>query len=86
MENQSDHRQKIESTVIGSNVRSQQWGLVLGFVLCSMSILGGFYLILNDKDATGLAAIIVPLASLAGVFIYARREQRIERENKNLTI
>ena len=61
-------------------------GLILGALICLVSIVGGIHLILNDKDASGLAAIIVPLASLAGVFIYAKREQRIERENKNPSI
>ena len=85
-ESQSAHRQSIEAKVVDSNVGSQRLGLILGALLCFVSIAGGIYLILNDKDISGLAAIIMPLASLSGVFLYAKREQRIERENKNLNI
>ena len=85
-ENQSAHRQRIESKVIDSNVSSQLLGLILGAVICLVAIAGGIYLILNDKDISGLAAIIVPLVSLSTVFLYSKREQRIERENKNLSI
>lgn len=85
-ESQSAHRQKMESQVIGSNVSSQRLGLILGALLCLVSIAGGIYLISNDKDISGLAAIITPLATLAGVFVYAKREQRIERESKNLSL
>lgn len=85
-ESQSAHRQKMESKVIDSNVSSQRLGLFLGALLCLVSIAGGIYLISTDKDVYGLAAIIAPLVSLAGVFVYAKREQRIERENKNLSI
>ena len=85
-ENQSSHRQRIESKVVDANVNSQRLGLLLGALICLVAIAGGIYLILNGKDISGLAAIIAPLASLSAVFVYAKREQRIERENKNLSI
>ena len=49
-ENQSTHRQSIEAKVVDSNVKSQQLGLILGALICFLSIAGGIYLILNDKD------------------------------------
>ena len=85
-ESQSAHRQKMEAKVISSNVSSQLLGLILSALICLVSISGGIYLILCDKDISGLASTITPLAALVGVFIYAKREQRIERESKNLNI
>ncbi|MBI2060139.1 MAG: hypothetical protein HYT87_10240 [Nitrospirae bacterium] len=44
----------------------------MGFALAGATILGGFYLVAHDKDAQGMAAIIVALAGLVGSFLYAR--------------
>ena len=85
-ENQSTHRQRIEAKVINSNVSSQTLGLILGALISLVTIVGGIYLILKGKDISGLAAVITTLASLAGVFIYAKRDQRLERASKNLNI
>ena len=81
-EKQSDHRQTLERTKINSDIKSERIGTVLGFILVMTAILGGVYLILHDKDTSGLVSILGSLVTLAGVFIYGRQAQRKERDAK----
>jgi uncharacterized membrane protein len=79
---QSRHRQTIERTVIESNAFVQKVGPFLGFIVAMTAVVGGIILILKGKDGYGLAAIITPLAALAGVFIYGKTQQRRELNAK----
>lgn len=81
-EQQAKHRQNIEKTVIDSNAFVQKVGPFLGFVVAMTAVVGGIILILKGKDGYGLAAIIAALASLAGVFIYGKRQQRKDLDEK----
>ncbi len=81
-ENQAKHRQGLEGAVVHGNIRSETRGQVFAFILGLLTIGGGFWLIANGKDAYGIAAIITAFATLAGVFIYGRRQQARERERK----
>lgn len=74
-ERQGAHRQGLESKVINSNIINERMGMLLGFALCVAALSAGTYLILQGKDATGIAAIIIALASPAAVFIYGKRKQ-----------
>lgn len=81
-EQQSRHRQSIETKVIDSNTFVQKLGPVLGFIVAMTAVIGGIVLVLKGKDGYGLAAIITPLAGLASVFIYSKQQQRKELDNK----
>ncbi len=81
-EQQSRHRQGIENKVIDSNVFVQKLGPFLGFIVAMTAVVGGIVMILNGKDGYGLAAIIGALASLTGVFIYGKQQQKKELDNK----
>lgn len=81
-ERQAAHRQHLESAVVTGNVRSEARGQVCAFFLCLVAVLGGIYLIANDKNVMGLAAIITAFASVAGIFVYGRYQQQQERERK----
>ena len=81
-ESQMRHRQTLESAVVNGNITAQSRGQTMGFILGLVAILGGIGLIAFNKNAEGLAAIITAFASLAGVFVYGRIEQRIERQQK----
>ena len=85
-ERQSTHREGIERLVIEENVASQKRGSIFAFIICLVAIVGGFVLIATGKDAYGLASIVASLATLAGVFVYAKRQQRREREEKAATL
>lgn len=85
-ERQSVHREGIERLVIEENIASQKRGSIFAFIICLVALLGGFYLIATGKNGYGLASIIGSLATLAGVFVYAKREQRKEREEKSAAL
>jgi uncharacterized membrane protein len=81
-EGQVAHRQELEKTVIASNCHAQKSGPIYGFIVCMTAIVGGVYLIQQGKGASGLAAIISALASLAIVFVYGRTKQQQELKKK----
>jgi len=85
-ERQSAHREALEAKVVNANVASQARGSFYAFTICLVTIVGGFYLVATGKSIYGVAAIIGSLATLAGVFIVARREQRKERVEKSTTL
>jgi uncharacterized membrane protein len=82
-ERQSSHREGLEKSVIDANIASQKRGSIFAFILCLLVILGGFYLIAHGKDGWGFAAILGALASLAGVFIYGKKKEEKELEEKS---
>jgi len=81
-ENQSEHRQKLESSVILGNVNKERIAQHYAAGISAIAIVGGIVLIGLGKDVMGLSAILATLASLAGVFIYGRAQQKKEREAK----
>ena len=85
-ENQGQHREQLESRVVNGNVANQTRGSYFAFILALVSIVGGFFLILKGKDASGLAAIITSLVALASVFFYAKYEQKKERMEKSTAL
>jgi uncharacterized membrane protein len=74
-EQQSAHRQKIESTVINGNVYSQKTGLWLGFVLALIVISSGAWLVCTGRVEWGAGFISVPLIALVSVFVLGKRDQ-----------
>jgi len=85
-ERQSAHRKALETTVVDSNIRNQARGTLFAFILYLVTMLGGLGLIASGKSIGGLGTIITALASLAGLFIYGRIEQRKERVEKEQDI
>ena len=81
-EKQATHRQSIEATVVQSSVSSEKTGVVLGFILSLIVISGGFVMVWAGKNVEGLVAILAPLATLASVFVYGKRNQRKELAEK----
>lgn len=81
-ESQLQHRQSLEGAVVRGNLRAEIRGQVFGFILGLAAIGGGISLIAHDKDVQGLVAILSAFAALAGVFVYSRRQQAKEREQK----
>lgn len=81
-EQQSKHRQHLEKTVIESNAFVQKVGPFLGFIVAMSVVGGGFYLVSKGRDGYGIAAILLALASLVGVFIYGKQKQKKELRDK----
>lgn len=81
-EKQSDHRQKLESKVVDSNIKRSYAGQVCAFVITALVLIAGFILISLDKDVMGLVLVVGDLAVLASVFIGNRVIERKERKEK----
>lgn len=58
------------------NNRTMRWVSILGpsfaFVIMMTALLGGFYLVNNDKEVAGIAAIITAIATPLGIFVWNR--------------
>lgn len=83
-ERQAAHRQNIELRVVKANTRNQYLGSILGFILCSLAIGGGIYLISTGRNAEGLTSIISALVALVAAFFRGRAGQEKERREKRI--
>lgn len=81
-ESQSQHRQELEKRVVLSNCRSQDRGPIFGFLLAAGVIAIGGYLVLGGKEISGLVALVTALAAVVVPFIYGKRQQKEELEEK----
>ncbi|MFH1117198.1 MAG: DUF2335 domain-containing protein [Pseudomonadota bacterium] len=82
-ETQATHRQRLELTVVKSDKWHSLLGLILAFVLAAGFSVEGTYLIINGHSADGLVAMIVPLATLVGCFVYAVRRRKKELRERS---
>ena len=85
-ERQSAHRESLEAKVVEGNVASQARGSNYAFIICLTTIVGGFVMIGMGKSIYGISAVIGSLATLAGVFVFAKRGQKKERVEKSTAL
>ena len=85
-ERQSAHRESLEAKVVEGNVASQARGSHYAFIICLVTIVGCFVLIGMGKSIYGISAVIGSLATLAAVFVVAKRDQRKERVEKSTAL
>jgi uncharacterized membrane protein len=81
-ERQAAHRQEIEKGAVRSNNQREIIGQVFGLIISLTAILGGVYLVMHDKPVAGLVSIISTVIGLAGVFVYGKRLQKKELDQK----
>jgi uncharacterized membrane protein len=72
---QSTHRQGIELAVISSNIRNERAGMFIAATLTVVMMLGGMWLVANDKEATGLLVTFIPVLFHAGNYIYNKTQE-----------
>lgn len=72
---QGRHRRRIESWRIGSDIGQSWLGTILAGAIAILTIWWSVGLIRDGHGLFGLAGIITALGSLAGIFVYARRQQ-----------
>lgn len=77
-ERQSQHRQDIEKHAVASQFKIAGRGQCFGFILGILGLGGGFWLISIDKDAYGVTSLVGTVATLVGVYIYGKKENRNE--------
>lgn len=79
---QSEHRMNIENKVIDSKISDSKLGIILGFILGLVALIGSFYLISIGKDIVGVGVLIISIGSGVANFIYATKSNREERKEK----
>jgi uncharacterized membrane protein len=81
-EKQTLHRQEIENTAIGAQVKNSKRGAIFAFILGFMAIIGGTICIIMGYSASGISEILFSLGSLVGVYVYGSEKNRKERIEK----
>lgn len=79
---QADHRRAMESKVVESGVRLVSRGQIFGFIAVMTALVGGIGLMAFDKPIWGAAVSLTALTSLAGVFVWSRRQKSRELSEK----
>lgn len=85
-EQQTQHRQRLEALVVGTEARTQERGqhytLALGVVaLVVAGVLG-----VTGHDGAAVAVMGIDFATLGGVFFLARRHDEQERRRKSAAV
>ena len=80
-EKQMEYRISMGNKMLDSDIRRADRGLIFGFVVAIVIIIGGFGLIIAGFQALGISAVIAPLISLVGIFVYTQ-ERRKDQEEK----
>lgn len=80
---QMQHRQRQESKVISSDIRRSWAGLIVGAFLCMVALVGGIWLISEERSGEGLAAIVAALAAPLAALIATDRRRRNDLNRKN---
>ena len=79
-ENQAQHRQELEASVIRTDNLKSLLGMVFGFIIALVGFGGGLYAAFSGQPFWGGAVSIGTLASVVIAFIYGTRVR--ERETK----
>lgn len=82
MENQSKHRQNLESLAIKSGSRDSLLGLIFAFTLGVLTTGSGTLIILKGYTYPGSFFGFMGMGSLLTAFIYGTKSNRKEREAK----
>ena len=81
-ENQSRHRQALETRVIRAGTFHETLGSLSGLLLGLSAIGGGVYIASLGYDLAGWAMVLTALGSLVGVFVYGRHKQEKDLQHK----
>ena len=81
-ETEGEHRRSTESKVVDSNIRLESRGQIFGFVMAMIALIGGMGLMAFDKSISGAAISLSALATLAGVFVWSKRQKSRELREK----
>lgn len=81
-ENQSEHRQLLEKSVIKSDIKKSYLGVIFGFLIGMTGLCLSGYVILHGHDLAGSALGGTSLISLVSVFVYGKRGKEKELAHK----
>jgi uncharacterized membrane protein len=76
-ENQTEHRQSLERSVVKTDNAKSILGVVLGFIVVVVTIIGGIVTAINGHPLFGSGLSLVGLAMLATAFITSRKPSSV---------
>lgn len=71
-ERESRHRQELELTDLSAAIDLRKKGQIIGAILAMTALLGGIYLLGNDKSVAGYGVLLGSVAVFGGAFVYDR--------------
>ena len=74
-EREQEHRHRKNERELILRGRATFLGQVFGFLIGISGTLGGVFLVFHDKSIGGFSVFFVSLATLAGIYVYGKREQ-----------
>lgn len=83
VELQAQHRMQLEKTVVESDTKRADLGLILGFIVGLACISGAALVVMNGHDIAGASFVGFATASIVGTFVYgsnSRKNERIEKQ------
>lgn len=81
-ENQSKHRQDLESKAVSSDIENSRRGLIFGLIIGLTAVIGGTVCAVTAHQIAGSVIGGGGLTSLVGVFVYGTKTRRQEREQR----
>ena len=84
-EAQSSHRQKLESSVIKSDISNERLGMYLSFIVIIIFIIAGVFLLINNKPVEGLLTLL-SYPSLQVIYNALRSFRKDQFKNKEKEI
>lgn len=82
-EAQAAHRRDIEKKKLRSGIFTERLAMILAFCLAAAAVLGGIFLVANDKQLTGFATFFSSIVVLAGLFLRESRRGEKRREDRS---
>jgi hypothetical protein len=81
-EKQQEHRFGLEKNAVFTGSKRTLQGQIFAFILGLVTIVGGLFLLFQGKDIQGYSLLVGTVATLAGVFIYGKKQNKKERIEK----
>lgn len=81
-EKQSDHRMSCEKYFLSASMRQSNLGQFIAAVITLSGVLGGVYLLANNKSIAGYTTFVGSLGTLAGIFIATKEKSKKEVSDK----
>ncbi len=79
-ENQQGHRHKIEDRTVWFIGFQSLLAPIFSFLTIILGMGIGTYLLLNGVTGAGIAAMFIPLSTIAGIFVYQKRTENKEED------
>jgi hypothetical protein len=81
-EEQARHRQALETSALQGNTGLARRGQLLGFILALVLLVGGVWLIHEDKAVSGLLTVAIAIGGVIGTAWYGKKSTLEELRQK----